>query len=216
MDFLRQFIDGLRQAWRQLSLTARVNIALAGIAVAVVIGSVVYFGAQTQYISLASDIESNNLAKMTDLLKGAGIAYRLENNNTTIVVPVKNRSEAQLLLTENNIPIGRKALPGFELFAETDLMTNQWLHDVKFMRALQGELQRQLNAFDFVKTSYVLIREAKDELFTADQKPSEAAVTLELTRPISKQEIKAVVSVIDHAGGPNLHQIGRASCRERV
>lgn len=205
VEFMRQLWQGIRQAWAQLSLTARVNIVLASLTVAVLIGLSVYFGARPQYVTLVSDIEPANLAKITDALTAGGVTYRLDQSNTVLQVPLTQRSQAQLLLAEKDLPVGRRLLPGFELFAQTELMTNQWLQDVKFMRALQGEIQRQLNAFDFIEDSYVLIREAKEELFAADQKPSEAAVTLKTTRPLTKREVKAIVSIVDHAGGPNLH-----------
>jgi flagellar M-ring protein FliF len=120
-------------------------------------------------------------------------------------VPISQRSNAQILLAQNDLPVGRPVPPGWELFSATELMTNQWLQNVKFMRAIQGEIQKQLNAFDFVNDSYVLIREAKEELFVSEQKPSEAAITLDINRPLTKQEVKAIVSIVDHAGGPNLH-----------
>ncbi len=205
MEFMRQLWQGIRQAWGQLSLTARVNIALATLAVVGLIGLSVYFGARPQYVTLVSDVEPANLTKITDALSAEGITYRLEQNNTVVQVPVPQRSRAQLVLAEKDLPVGRCVLPGFELFAQTELMTNQWLQDVKFMRALQGEIQRQLNAFDFIEDSYVLIREAREEFFAADQKPLEAAVTLKTTRPLTKREVKAIVSIVDHAGGPNLH-----------
>jgi len=72
------------------------------------------------------------------------------------------------------------------------------------MRAVQGELQRQLNEFDFVAKSFVFIREADEELFTAQQKPSEAAVTLDVRRPLNKPEIQAVLHTISSFGGANL------------
>ncbi len=205
MDFLRQLYNGLVEAWRQLSLSARVNIALAAAAVILAIGAVVYFGAQPQYVTLVDGAEPANTQRIVEALQENGIPYRAENNNRTVMIPLKQRSAAQLLLAERDLPLGRTLLPGFELFAQTELMTTQWLQDVKFMRAMQGELQRILNAFEFVAHSHVLIREAADELFVADQRPSEAAVTLELTRPLTKREIQAIVSIISHAGGSNLH-----------
>ncbi len=205
MEFLRQLISGIVQAWGRLSLSARINLGLAALAVAAIVGVVVFLGAKPQYVTLSSNVEPDKIKQVLDTLEKGEVTYRLENGNRDIQVPITQRSAAQLLLAENDLPVGRSVPPGFELFQQTELMTNQWLQDVKFMRAIQGELQRILNAFDFVNYSYVLIREAKEELFVSAQKPSEAAVTLDTKRPLTKQEVKAIVSVVDHAGGPNLH-----------
>lgn len=205
LDFLRQLRDGIQDAWRQLSLSARVNIALAAAAVTGAIFLLVLFSARTEYVTLADGLQPDETSRMVTLLQDNGFAYEVTDNNGTVKVPLSKRSDIQLVLAANNLPIGPKVAPGFELFQQSELMTNQWLQDIKFMRAVQGELQRQLNAFDFVDYSYVLIREAKEELFVQDQKPSEAAVTLAVNRPLTKMEVQAVVNIVAHGGGPNLN-----------
>ncbi len=206
MDFLRQLLRGLREAWRQLSLSARINLGLAGLAVAALVLFVVLTSAQPQYVTLSTNLEADQTTSITSALAEANIAYDLVDANKTVRVPLAQRSEAMLVLAESDLPVGRGGMaPGFEIFSETELMTNQWLQNVKFMRAVQGELQRTLNAFDFVEYSQVLIREAQEELFVQEQKPSEAHVTLKTTRPLTPREVKGIVRIIANAGGPNLH-----------
>lgn len=164
MDFLRVVYEGLLQAWRQFSVSARINIALAGAAAAAVVVLVVITGASPQFVTLSDNVGPSQASSIRDALAQGGIDFKIENDNRTITVPLGQRSDAQLLLAQNDLPVGRTVPPGFELFAESDLMTNQWLQDVKYMRAVQGELQRILNAFDFINYSYVLIREADEEL----------------------------------------------------
>lgn len=204
VNFFRELISGIRSAWAQLSLSARVNIALAGMAVFVVIALVAYSGARTEMVTLASGLKPEEANKVLEILRTNEIPFEISTDNATIKVPLTRRGNVQLLLAENDVALGQKNLPGFELFQTNELMSNQWLQDVKYLRAIQGELQRQLNAIDFVDASYVLIREAKDELFVDDQKPSEAAVTLKLRRPITKQEVKGIINLVAAAGGPNL------------
>lgn len=206
MEFFRQLLQGIREAWSNLSLSARINIALATLAVTAIIGFVLYSGTQPFYVTLSSEVDPADAQKIVQTLSAQGIPYRLENGGRDVQVPVEKLGTAQLALAEAKLPVGRPTVPGLEMFQTGELMTNQWLQDVKFMRALQGEIQRQLNALDFVEYSYVLIREAREELFAQDQKPSEAAVTLKVRRPPTRQEIKAVVSLVSRAGGPNLSE----------
>ena len=205
VDFFRQLAAGIAQAWKQLSLSARVNIVLTAAAMVALIVFVAFTSARPQYVTLSTGLTPEDRGKVVSFLTEQGVDYRVSDSDQTIQVPLSQRSNAQLLLAQNDLPVGRPVPPGWELFTETDLMTNQWLQDVKFMRAVQGELQRQLNLFDFVAYSHVLIREAKEELFVSEQKPSEASVTLAVNRPVSKQETKAIVNIVSHAGGPNLH-----------
>jgi flagellar M-ring protein FliF len=111
-----------------------------------------------------------------------------------------------LLLEQNNLPVGESVPAGFEdFFASSDLMSNQWLNNVNFMRAVEGQLEKQLNMLDFVESSDVIIREADQALFVDEQIPSEATVQLAVNRPVSKQERKLLVSMVARAGGANLH-----------
>ncbi len=204
VEFLREMFRGIASAWSRLSLSARVNIVMAGAATAILIGVAAYTGARTEYVTLASGLEPEQANTIIDLLQANAVDYSVSDDNRTIKVPLPDRGNVQLMLAENNVPLGQKNLPGFELFQTNELMSNQWLQDVKYMRAIQGELQQQLNAIDFIDYSYVLIRESKEELFASEQKPSEASVTLKLNRPVSKQEIKGIINMVAAAGGPSL------------
>ena len=205
VEFWRDIWRGIGGAWTQLSLSARVNIVMAGAATALLIGVAAYTGARTEYVTLASGLDPEQANKIIDMLQTNTVDYTVSEDNRAIKVPLPERGNVQLLLAENDVAIGRKNLPGFELFQTNELMSNQWLQDVKYMRAIQGELQQQLNAIDFIDYSYVLIREAREELFASDQRPSEASVTLQLSRPITKQEVKGIINMVAAAGGPSLN-----------
>ncbi len=205
MESLLNFLRGIREFWSQLDVSAKIVIGVSFVIVFAGLLLLVYMGMRAEYVLISSGLSPQDIGKAVDILSRQGIKYKVGGDGTSLYVPANSRSSAQLALAQGDVPIGRPVPQGWELFSTTELMTNQWLQNVKFMRALQGEIQKQLNAFDFVNASYVLIREAKEELFASEQKPSEAAVTLDLKRPLTKQEVKAIVSIVDHAGGPNLH-----------
>ncbi|MFP4502065.1 MAG: flagellar basal-body MS-ring/collar protein FliF [Candidatus Hydrogenedentota bacterium] len=206
MDFLRQFLGGIAGTWQSLSLSARINLVLWGLAVVVVIALVIFVGSRPQYVTLSDQVTAKNVVAIRDLIEEQNIPYRLADNNTTLKVPMEHLSDAQLILAQNNIPVGRRMAPGFDLFDQQDLMTNRYLQDVQFMRALQGELEQILNDFEFIEHSRVIIREARDELFRRDEKPAEALVTLQSTRSLTDDEVKGIVSLVAQGGGPNLNR----------
>ena len=205
MDFFRQLFIGISDAWKQLSMSARINIVLAGLLVAALVGYVAYSSARPAYVTLSSHLDATEANQIVSILSENRIPYQHRDGYATIQVAGHHLSNAQLLLAEANLPVGRGKLPGFELFDQTQFLTSQSLQDIKFMRAIQGELQRQLNLFDFVDFSYVHIREARQELFAAEQLPSQAAVTLKLNRRLSAREIQGIVNIVASAGGANLN-----------
>ena len=206
VDFLRQMRTQIGEHWAQLKLNARVMIIGVGLLVAIPILLVTFRGSEARYITLADNLTAQQVAETVTILDERKIPYDLDEAAHKISVLPKDRGAMLLLLEQNNLPVGESVPVGFEeLFASPDLMSNQWINNVNFMRAVQGQLEKQLNMLDFVESSQVFIREADQALFVDEQIPSEASVVLEVSRPVSKPERKLLVSMVARAGGANLH-----------
>ncbi len=206
MEFFRELISGISDAWKQLSLSARVNIVLAAATVMIVIGVVIFSSVRPGYVALANNLDAMKAAEITGQLDASEIPFQLTQQNKTILVRPADEGAARFALAQNNISLGPQTVPGFELFSQNDLMTNHWLQDIKYMRAVTGVLQRQLNSLEFIDWSEVLIVEAPDVVFSSLEKPSKASVTLQLNREISNAETLAVVFLVSTAGGHKLHR----------
>jgi flagellar M-ring protein FliF len=193
------------QTWQRLSISARANLILAGVFTLAVIAILVFFCAQPQYGRLFDRLSPDEANNIVIYLNDNDIPFRLRDGGTAIDVPVRDISRTRVGLAELNLPRSQGVVPGFELFDTRELMSNRFLDDVDYMRALQGTLQRQLNQFDFVRSSSVFIRESRDQLFTAEQRPSEATVTVDTggKRP-SPAQVKAIVNTVSSFGGANL------------
>lgn len=207
IDFFRQMGAQIRETWQQLSYSARVNLALAGLLVASAgFYFAFFYGGEARYITLADNLTAQQISETIAILDAQRVAYKLDETARTISVLPKDRSRMLLQLEQNNLPVGRSIPSGFEeLFANPDFMSNQWYNDVNFMRAVQGELERTLTDLDFVEYANVFIREADNEYFIEEQIPSEASVVLKLKRPLSPLEVKVIVSLVSRAGGSNMH-----------
>ncbi|NIA14324.1 MAG: flagellar M-ring protein FliF [Nitrospiraceae bacterium] len=204
VDFLRQLLIGSVQAWKRLSLSARVNLALAALTTIGLVVFMVVTASRPQYVRLYDGVPPKETTQITDIISQAGVSYKLEDAGRTILVPQSRLSDMKVAVSAEGLPSSHGAAPGFESFEQQGLMTNRMLHDVKYMRAVQGELSRHLNEFSFVNQSFVFIREAKEELFTAQQEPTKAAVTLDVSRRLTDSEIQGVLHTISSFGGPYL------------
>ena len=204
LEFLRKLAAGVAEAWRRLSINARVQIAVAGLLSLALIAGAVFFGAQPQYARLYDRLDPSESNEIVVWLVDNDIPYRIRQGGLAIDVPVRDIPQARIGLAALNVPKSQGVAPGFELFNNRDLMSNKFLQDVDYMRALRGDLERMLNQFDFVRRSRVFIREAPYQLFVSDQQPSQAAVTLETTGPLTDSQVKAVVHTVSSYGGANL------------
>ena len=204
MDFLRQLLIGSVQAWKRLSTSARVNLTLAALITIGLIVFMVVTASRPQYVRLYDGVPPRDTAQITDIINQAGATYKLEDGGRTILVPQSRLADLKVAVSAEGLPSSHGAPPGFESFDTQGLMTNRMLHDVKYMRAVQGELSRHLNEFGFVNQSFVFIREAEEELFTSQQEPTKAAVTLDVSRRLTDAEIQGVLHTISSFGGPYL------------
>lgn len=208
MDRLRQFFQqlgvGLGDAWQRLDMSARVNIGLAAAGTLIFVLGMLWWGTRAEFVRLYDGLSPDDSVAVRTALDDQGAPYRVRRNGAEVLVPRNRRSELILALQDQGLPNRYGAVPGFELFDQSDIMSNRYLQNITYMRALQGTLQNQLEFLSFVDRAWVMIREAEDSLFLSEQKPSEATVQLQVNaRPTSRQ-IRAMVSMIAAFGGANL------------
>ena len=207
LEFLRQLTSGITETWGRLSINARVQIGVSAVLTLFLLAGAMYMGTRPQFAQAYNGLELSESNEITVYLEDQSIPYRVRDGGRAIDIPAKHISEVRVYLAGQGIPKSQGVSPDFGLFDRRDLMTNKFLQDMDYMRAINGTLQRQLNEFDFVRNSTVMIREAKQELFRDNQQPSEAVVTLELVgsgNGLSETQKKAIVHTISTFGGGNL------------
>ena len=208
VEFLRQLWTGISQAWQRLATSARINLSLAALATFLLIGYLVIINSKQEYVRLYEGLNPEETPKIVEVLNTANIPYALTNENTTISVPRNKASQARMEAQKKSLPTTQGGPQGFaEIFKnQNDIMSSRQQQDINRMRALQGELARQLNQFDFVNKSFVWISEPKEVLFSQSQKPTLAAVTLDVKRKPTQTEVDAIVHTICSFGGANLQR----------
>jgi len=204
LDFLRQLLTGVQRTWRRLSLSARINIALSLAATVAIIGVLVVYGSRPQYVVLYSGLDREDSAAIIQYLSENSIPYKAQDAGATIMVPTRDLSDVRVALRNQELPKSYGTGVGFEIFDQPSVMTSQAEQEIKYWRAVQGELQRMLNEFSFVRRSLVYIHREEQSLFADEQRPNKAAVTLDVRRPLTKDEIEAVLGVVSSFGGANL------------
>ncbi len=199
----RQFRDNLVASWGSLTASARVQLALTGLATAALVVFVVAWGATPQYVNLYSGLPPEDTALIRNKLVELDVPFRVEGNGGTIQVPRNRAANLRLDLAAENIPSSPYGV-GFEIFDSTDLMTSKFVNDVNYKRAMMGTLQQMLNGYDFVNHSQVHIEVAESSLFSESQEPSKAGVRLDVSSKPSQKQIEGLLGIITSFGPANL------------
>ena len=209
MDFLRQLWNGIQEAWQQLSLSARVNIAAFAVASTLLILFVAYSGARTTYRVVGMNVPPADLIQAESLLEQAGISYKISDTGRDLLVAEGSIRQAETVLLTNQITFERRKDPSFEMFDDMGIMSDRTLLGINKERAVNGRIQEMLDTLDFVNYSMVTITRADDKLFAPEQKPSTASVVLNLKRnagSLSPKTIEGIANLVANAGDIHLNK----------
>jgi len=145
---------------------------------------------------LYSNLAPEDAAAIVNHLKEKKIPYQLTMDGTGVRIPYEKIYETRLEMASQGLPRGTDI--GFEVFDDTQLGMTEFVQNVNYQRALQGELSRTINTLMEVETSRVHIVMPARSLFIEEEEPATASVILKLRRGkhLSKDQIQGIVHLI--------------------
>ncbi len=185
----------LKSNWNNLTLRTRIA---GGVIVLVVFISLILLAifSGSDYHPLYTNLDLNDAAAITQTLADNGIAYRLSDNGSSILVPEDVVYQTRLTLAAQGLPAG--GIVGFETFNTTRLGETEAERQLRYQNALQGELTRTLRELNEVENARVHLVIAPRSLFIQDSQPSTAAVLLTL-RPgasLSSEQVRGITHLL--------------------
>ncbi len=192
-DFLSQFLEQFKNmpVSRKIVYGAVVFFIIAGCA------SVFMWANKAEYKKVYSNLTTEDAVAIVERLKKQKIPYKLNRDETGIMVPADQIHKVRLMLAAEGLPRGGGV--GFEIFDKTDFGTTEFVQHLNYQRALQGELARTIKEIDQVKDARVLIVMPKDSVFVEDTKPPSASVFLKLKEKLGADKVQAVIHLVASA-----------------
>lgn len=170
-------MNPLRDWARFSSLNNGQKIALM-IALALSVALIWGFLAATaarEYQPLYVNISDRDGGAVLAALETLGIPHRTEAEGV-ISVPEPYLHEARLRLAAQGLPKGNAS--GFELLDTARFGASQFVEQIKYQRALEGELKRSIESFQSVKTARVHLALPRASAFLRDQQMPSASVLI--------------------------------------
>jgi flagellar M-ring protein FliF len=151
---------------------------------------------QQDYQYLYSNLSPEDAGEVLVRLKEQKIPYQLTSNGSSIMIPGDKVYETRLEMASQGLPRGGEI--GFEVFDNTKIGMTEFVQNVNYQRALQGELCRTINSFSEVESSRVHVVMPKQQLFIDDEEPATASVILKLRqgRRLSKAQVQGIVHLV--------------------
>ena len=174
----------------------KIMLMLGVAAVVAVMGAVWMWGQQPDYRVLFSNFSDRDGGAIVAELEKMNIPYKYAEGGGAVLVPAERVHDARLKLASQGLPKGGNV--GFELMENQRLGSSQFIEQVNFQRAMEGELARSIESVSAVQAARVHLAMPKDSIFVSEQKQPTASVLLNLHpgRALDPQQVSAIVHLV--------------------
>lgn len=219
-DFIRKFKDSTA------GIPDKTKYLIAGLGVVVITILILVLVAlnKPNYKILFTGLSQNDAGKIVAYLQENNVEYKYDNGGTTILVQDENVYDVRMELANEGIP--SDGVVGYEIFDGNNFGMTEYVQQVNYKRALEGELQRTISQLEEVDAARVHLVIPEEALFEEDQSDPSAAITLKL-RPsarLNNQQVEAIrqlvsssvdkldpmsVTIVDNAGNMLTENTGK-------
>ncbi len=190
-------MDQILALLKNLSLSRKIALVLAALLTTTFFFALITWMGKIDFTPLYfNNLSFEDAGKVTEKLKELKVSYRLSENGRIILVPENQIYEVRMELAREGLPRGGGI--GFEIFDRSKLGMTDFLQNINFQRALQGELVRTINQLFEVEQSRVHLVFPKKSLFVEDQEKPTASVVLKVTpgRRLKKKQVQGIAYLI--------------------
>jgi flagellar M-ring protein FliF len=158
-----------------------------------------YFGRQPSYVTLFSNLSTDDAATVTAHLKDDKVPYKVSSDGKTVYVPDQYVSDERVTIAGSGALKGGGT--GYELFDRTNFGMTEFQEKLDKTRAVEGELQRTIDGLDPVDSSRVNIATPDNSLYSSTQEPTTASVAVK-TKPgqtLTPEQVKGITALVSNA-----------------
>ncbi|MGO9137344.1 MAG: flagellar basal-body MS-ring/collar protein FliF [Syntrophales bacterium] len=196
MNPITQFLTQIWKGFNTLEPSKKMSLLLIAAVAFIGIGTMVYWTSMPEYRVLFSNLNSEDAGNIVGRLQEKKIPYKMSAAGDSVLVPSEKISEMRLELASSGLPQGGGV--GFEIFDNKPLGATEFVQQLNYQRALQGELSRTINGLDEIQQSRVHLVIPKKSLFIEDQKKPTASVIVKLKsgRTLRPPQIEGIVHLV--------------------
>ena len=187
--------------------SGKMLLAFGIAAIVAIIAVVLMWSMGGKYKVVFSNFNDKDGGAIVAALEQMNVPYKLADGGASILVPEDQVYQARLRLAAMGLP--RAGNVGFELLENQKFGVSQFVEQVNYQRALEGELERSIQAISGVDNARVHLAIPKSTVFIReDQKPT-ASVLVKLApgRSLEQRQVSAIVHLVS-SSVPNLATSG--------
>ena len=193
---MRQLLDNLKAFFDRFTFNQKVLLGAltATLAVSVVIFSL--WLRSDDKVVLFTNMNPQDAAAAVDEIQKQNVPVELADGGTTLLVPEKDVHRLRVDLAAKGIP--SSGTVGWGIFDGKQYGMTEFLQNVNYRRALEGELTTTIESIQGIRSARVHLVIPKQSIFRQNQSPATASVVLALGRGhvLSAQQIRGIQSLV--------------------
>jgi flagellar M-ring protein FliF len=187
----------LGSIWQHFGVNQKVSIVLALVATIALIGGLLTWSARPDYRLLYSGLSLEDAAAARERIEDEKIPVQLRDSGRSIYVPAKDVYRCRLLLAAEGLP--KDSSTGFELFEQPKFGLTDFAQRINYQRALQGELERTINAMSGIRSCRVTLVLPQRSLFATEaEKMAKASIMLTIADgdSLSAAQVRSIQQLV--------------------
>ncbi|MBV2234773.1 MAG: flagellar M-ring protein FliF [Sterolibacterium sp.] len=183
-------------ALNQLTPNQKIGgLAAIAFAIAILVGTWMW-SKNIEYSVLFANIDDRDGGQIVATLQQMNVPYKFSAGGSAILVPATQVHDTRLRLASQGLPKG--GLVGFEVMETQKLGASQFLEQINYQRALEGELARSIQSLQAVQAARVHLAIPKQSAFLRDEQKPTASVVLSLFpgRALESAQVAGIVHLV--------------------
>ena len=190
-------------AFNQLPNQKKLGIIFGAAAIIALLVGAWIWSQSPDYRVLYSNVSDKDGGEIINALEQMNVPYKFTKGGGTILVAGNQVHETRLRLAGQGLPKGGHV--GFEVMENQKFGSSQFLEQVNYQRALEGELARSVQSISAVQSARIHLAISKPSVFARDRQQPSVSVLLNLYpgRVLSAEQASSIVHLVS-SSIPNL------------
>src|SRR5579862_3003343 len=185
----KNFVDGFTPGQKAMTILGVIAVVLASMAFS-------HWSSSTNYAPLYTSLSGPDAGKVTQALDSAGVKWQLADGGATVLVPAALVYKERVALSAQGLPASSDDL---SLLDKEGITASDFVQRVDYQRAMQGELEKTIEAIDGVASATVNLTIPPDQVFagaTADAPSAAVLVQPTAGTTLSTDAVQAIVHLV--------------------
>ena len=196
MEKLKEWWERFLNWFNTLNLWQK--IALIGIPIVLALSLLTIAYLLTPHYSLLfSNLDPSTLQRIEYTLNKLGIDYKADLKKGAIYVPSDKVEQLRIYLAEKGV-ISPENKVGFEIFDKQPFTVSDFVEQINYLRALEGELEKTIRSIDAIEDAKVNIALPRQSIFARPEEEPRASVLIKLKpgKDLTPEQVKAIRDLV--------------------